>query len=135
MSFQKIGIELFRINSTSYALGKSIENLKFRRNTGTTIVAIERDNKMKISPDPKLILKTGMWCLSQGQERTSIRPLYSLRKESLQACILFDLFYQLRGRDTINKPYCMDFFLQYHFRQCPLFSSQRLLQAHQAGHL
>ena len=55
----KIGIELFRINSTSHALGESLENLKFRKNTDTTIIAIERKGHMKISPDPKLILKTG----------------------------------------------------------------------------
>jgi CPA2 family monovalent cation:H+ antiporter-2 len=52
-------IELFTINEPSPVLGKSIEDLKFRTKTGTSIIAIERGKMMHTSPDPNFSFEAG----------------------------------------------------------------------------
>jgi CPA2 family monovalent cation:H+ antiporter-2 len=54
-----VNIELFTINDDSPVLGKSIEGLRFRTQTGATIIAVERENQMHTSPDPKFSFKAG----------------------------------------------------------------------------
>lgn len=54
-----ITIELFTINDNSLVQGKSIEGLRFRTKTGATIIAVERENQMHTSPDPKFSFKSG----------------------------------------------------------------------------
>ena len=48
-----VAVEACTINETSRVLGKSIEELSFRKKTGATIIAIERKRKMHSSPDPQ----------------------------------------------------------------------------------
>ncbi len=55
----KVTIELCTINDNSPVQGKSIEDLKFRTRTETTIIAIERNNQIYTSPDPKFSFKAG----------------------------------------------------------------------------
>jgi CPA2 family monovalent cation:H+ antiporter-2 len=57
--FSKVTIELCTIHDNSPMLGKSIEDSRFRTKTGATIIAIESNNKMYTSPDPKFSFKTG----------------------------------------------------------------------------
>ncbi len=54
-----VTVELFTINDNSPVLGKSIEGLRFRPQTGATIIAVERENQMHTSPDPKFSFKAG----------------------------------------------------------------------------
>jgi CPA2 family monovalent cation:H+ antiporter-2 len=54
-----VAIELFTINDNSPVLNKSIEGLGFRKTTGATIIAVERDHQMNTSPDPKFSFKVG----------------------------------------------------------------------------
>ncbi|TNF52681.1 sodium:proton exchanger, partial [bacterium] len=54
-----VTIELFTFNDNSPMLGKSIEDLSFRTKTGATIIAVERENQMHTSPDPKFSFKAG----------------------------------------------------------------------------
>jgi K+/H+ antiporter YhaU regulatory subunit KhtT len=54
-----IALEVCIIHDTSPVLGKSIEDLRFRTKTGTTIIVIERGNQMHTSPDPKFSFKSG----------------------------------------------------------------------------
>jgi K+/H+ antiporter YhaU regulatory subunit KhtT len=55
----KVDFELFTIRENLPVLGKSIDELNFRAMTGATIVAIERENRMHTSPDPKFIMEAG----------------------------------------------------------------------------
>ncbi|MBC8414137.1 cation:proton antiporter [bacterium] len=55
----KIAVEACTITGTSPVLGKSIENLKFRKKTGVTIIAIEHNGDLHTSPDPKFIFEGG----------------------------------------------------------------------------
>jgi len=57
--FSKVTIELCTINNNSPVLGKSIEDSRFRSKTGATIIAIESNNQMYTSPDPKFSFTTG----------------------------------------------------------------------------
>jgi CPA2 family monovalent cation:H+ antiporter-2 len=54
-----IAVEACTIHDTSPVLGKSIEELRFRTKTGTTIIVIERENQTYTSPDPKFSFKAG----------------------------------------------------------------------------
>jgi K+/H+ antiporter YhaU regulatory subunit KhtT len=54
-----MNIELFTITEGSPVVGKSIEELKFRTRTGTTILAVERGKEMHTSPGPEFALKPG----------------------------------------------------------------------------
>lgn len=55
----KVDFELFTIRENLPVLGKSIDELNFRAITGATIVAIERENQMYTSPDPKFSMEAG----------------------------------------------------------------------------
>jgi CPA2 family monovalent cation:H+ antiporter-2 len=57
--FSKVTIELCTINDNSPVLGKSIEDSRFRSKTGATIIAIESNDQMYTSPDPKFRFTTG----------------------------------------------------------------------------
>jgi CPA2 family monovalent cation:H+ antiporter-2 len=54
-----MNIELFALKEGSPVVGKSIEDLKFRTRTGTTILAVERGKEMHSSPGPEFTLKPG----------------------------------------------------------------------------
>jgi CPA2 family monovalent cation:H+ antiporter-2 len=54
-----MNIELFTIKEGSPVVGKSIEELKFRTRTGTTILAVERGKEMHTSPGPEFTLRAG----------------------------------------------------------------------------
>ena len=49
----------FSLCENSRVIGKSIGNLKFRQETGGTIVAVRRESKTYLSPDPEMSLNPG----------------------------------------------------------------------------
>jgi CPA2 family monovalent cation:H+ antiporter-2 len=54
-----VNIEVFTIQEGSPIIGKSIEGLGFRGKTGATILAVERQQQMYSSPDPKFSFQAG----------------------------------------------------------------------------
>lgn len=57
--YPNIRVEVLKISEDSPAPGRSIADLMFRKQTGTTIIAIERNKETFTSPDPDFILRTG----------------------------------------------------------------------------
>ena len=51
--------ETYRIEEKSPAAGRSIRELRLRRETGVTIVAVVRDGKPTANPDPSFVLEAG----------------------------------------------------------------------------
>jgi CPA2 family monovalent cation:H+ antiporter-2 len=70
-----VTIELFTIDDNSFALGKSIEALSFRKVTGATIIAVERDKEMHTSPDPKFSFNVGDIVFITGKREDINRAL------------------------------------------------------------
>ncbi|MFV1977091.1 MAG: monovalent cation:proton antiporter-2 (CPA2) family protein [Candidatus Scalindua sp.] len=54
-----VDIETFTIHTNSPASGKSIKDLSFRSKTGTTIIAVERNNQIHTSLDPEFTFEIG----------------------------------------------------------------------------
>ncbi|MGI6113884.1 MAG: TrkA C-terminal domain-containing protein [Mahellales bacterium] len=57
-----------KVEDTSKYIGKTIAELKFWQNTGGTILAIRRDNKVLISPGPYAELHSGDVLVAVGDE-------------------------------------------------------------------
>ena len=57
--YPNIRIEVLTVSAESPVSGRSIADLMFRKKTGTTIIAIERDKETFTSPDPDFTLKAG----------------------------------------------------------------------------
>ncbi len=55
----KVDVELFTVREKSYVLGKSMEDLQMRTRTGTTIIAVERNDNMHTSPEPEFSFEVG----------------------------------------------------------------------------
>ncbi len=55
----KVDVELFTVRENSYVLGKAMDDLQMRTRTGTTIIAVERDNHMHTSPEPAFSFDVG----------------------------------------------------------------------------
>jgi len=56
--FSKINISAIKIESNSYAEGKSLIDTNLRNKTGVTLLAIKRDSEIIEHPDPKTIFQS-----------------------------------------------------------------------------
>jgi K+/H+ antiporter YhaU regulatory subunit KhtT len=57
--YPNIKVEILTVGGESPVSGRSIADLMFRKKTGATIVAVERDNETITSPDPDFTLMAG----------------------------------------------------------------------------
>jgi CPA2 family monovalent cation:H+ antiporter-2 len=78
-----VTVELLTISDNSPVLGKSIEDLRFRTETGATVIAIERENKMHSSPDPKFIFEAGDLVYITGKREDINKALIYLTEDKL----------------------------------------------------
>jgi CPA2 family monovalent cation:H+ antiporter-2 len=51
--------ETFLLEDQSPAVGQSIQDLRLRRETGVSIIAVVRDGKPHVNPDPAMVLEAG----------------------------------------------------------------------------
>jgi CPA2 family monovalent cation:H+ antiporter-2 len=77
-ALSKVDVELYAITENSPALGRSIEEMKFRTLTGATIIAIERSKSMHTSPDPKSVFEAGDIVFITGTRKDINRALLYL---------------------------------------------------------
>jgi CPA2 family monovalent cation:H+ antiporter-2 len=78
-----MNIELFTIQEGSPAVGRSIEELKFRTKTGTTILAVERGKHMHTSPGPEFTFQPGDTVFVTGTRENVNKSLLYLDKGEL----------------------------------------------------
>ncbi len=69
---------LYLLRPGSPAEGRSLRELDFRRKTGATVVAIEREEKLLLNPDPELPLKAGDLLLIMGSRDSLEKALILL---------------------------------------------------------
>ena len=75
IALDKLVIEWFRIDPGFAAVGKTIGELNFRQETGTTIIAIiEKDHEQTINPGPDQVLTAGSTLVVAG-ERKQVKAL------------------------------------------------------------
>jgi TrkA domain protein len=75
VELDKLVIEWFKIDPGFAAAGKTIGELNFRQETGTTIIAIiEMDRKQTINPGPDQVLTAGSTLVVAG-ERKQVKAL------------------------------------------------------------
>ncbi|MDH4028246.1 MAG: sodium:proton exchanger, partial [Nitrospirota bacterium] len=77
-----ISVELLSVKEGSQAPGSSIEELKFRKKTGATIIAVERGGHMHTSPDPSFKLKTGDIVFITGSREDINKAIVYLSEEA-----------------------------------------------------
>ena len=53
------GLNLFRVAAAESLLGRTLAEAALRRETGCTVVAIERDGEMRVNPDPDDEIEAG----------------------------------------------------------------------------
>ncbi len=53
------GLNIFRMPVVQALKGQSLASSQIRKETGCSVIAIRRDNKLKINPDPSLLLENG----------------------------------------------------------------------------
>jgi K+/H+ antiporter YhaU regulatory subunit KhtT len=53
------GLNIFKMQVVQTLEGQSLAGSQIRKETGCSVIAIRRDNKLKISPDPSLLLENG----------------------------------------------------------------------------
>lgn len=75
VALDKLVIEWFKIEPGFACIGKTIGELNFRQETGTTIIAIiEKDHKQTINPGPDQVLSAGATLVVAG-ERKQVKML------------------------------------------------------------
>lgn len=75
IALDKLVIEWFKIDPRFVCVGKTIGELNFRQETGTTVIAIiEKDQKQTINPGPDQILSAGSTLVVAG-ERKQVKTL------------------------------------------------------------
>lgn len=80
-----IGVEVCAVTNDSPVIGKSIEELRFRADTGATIIAVERDAKMHASPDPGFRFKAGDTVFITGKRENINRAIVYLTEGDAEA--------------------------------------------------
>lgn len=79
-----VNVEVFTINADSPVRGKSIKDIGFRTKTGATIIAVERDGHMHISPDPAFSFDTGDVVFITGKKENINKAIvYLFAKQSV----------------------------------------------------
>ena len=53
------GLNIFRMPVMQALEGQSLASSQIRKETGCSVIAIRRENKLKINPDPSLLLENG----------------------------------------------------------------------------
>lgn len=67
--------ETFLIKENSHLNGRSIKELKLRTETGVTIIAIQRNNKIYHNPSPDYVLKPGDVLLFIGNKKDTNKSI------------------------------------------------------------
>ncbi len=76
--YPNIRVEVLTVSGNSPVSGRSIADLMFRKKTGTTIVAIERDKETFTSPDPDFILMAGDIVFITGKKENINKAIFYL---------------------------------------------------------
>src|SRR4030043_2177233 len=78
----EIEIDGFRIPDGSHISDKSIKELQVRKKTGVTVIAVKRDQKVHINPEPDFIFKAGDIVLFTGDKKSMHNALNYFKGKS-----------------------------------------------------
>lgn len=78
---KELDTESYMLKGTSRANGYSIKELRFRTETGVTIIAIQRGEKIFQNPSPDFVLKTGDILLLVGKKEDINRAIEYLESD------------------------------------------------------
>jgi len=78
--YPNIRVEVLTVSEDSPVSNRSIADLMFRKKTGATIIAIERDKEMLTSPDPDFILMAGDIVFITGKKEAINKAIIYLTK-------------------------------------------------------
>jgi CPA2 family monovalent cation:H+ antiporter-2 len=78
----EIELDGFRIPDGSHISDKSIKELQVRKKTGVTVIAVKRDQKVHINPEPDFIFKAGDIVLFTGDKKSMHNALNYFKGKS-----------------------------------------------------